>query len=84
MRGVKWTGRKSAFVGLAVAVLLFLGLTGMVRFPAVVTVTETRICLPDRGRTEDDYVRVTDCWGVPFVYRSCVNDWELKVAASGA
>jgi len=30
---MKWTGRRRAYVGLAITVLLFLGLTGMVRFP---------------------------------------------------
>lgn len=78
MPRVKWTGRRRAYVGLAITVLLFLGLTGMVRFPAVMTMTSTKICLPDEGKTQDDYVQRTDCWGVPFIYRSCVTDWELR------
>lgn len=83
MRGLKWTRKTKTLAGLAVAVLLFLGVTGMVRFPAIVTVTAERVCLPDMGKTQDDYAQVTDCWGIPFVYRSCVTDWELKVAESG-
>lgn len=75
---IKWTGGRRVYAGAAIAVLLFLGLTGMVRFPSVVTVTSTKICLPDRGRTQDDYVQRTDCWGVPFIYRSCATDWELR------
>lgn len=83
MRGLKWTRKTKALAGLAVAVMLFLGVTGMVRFPAIATVTAERVCLPDTGKTQDEYARVTDCWGIPFVYRSCVTDWELKAAESG-
>ena len=82
MRGLKWTGKTKILAGLAVAVMLFLGVTGMVRFPAIVTVDAERVCLPERGRTEDDYARVTDCWGIPLLFRSCSTDWEFKVAES--
>ena len=80
MMHMEWTRRQRVCVGTAALVLLFLGLTGMVRFPAVVTRTSTRICLPDEGKTQDDYVQRTDCRGVPFIYRSCTTDWELRVA----
>lgn len=80
MPRMKWTVRRRACVGVAIAVLLFLGLTGMVRFPAVMTMTSTKICLPDKGKTQDDYVQRTDCWGIPFIYRACVTDWELREA----
>ena len=41
MTKMEWTGRRRAYVGTVIAVLLVLGLTGMVRFPAVMTVTCT-------------------------------------------
>lgn len=80
MRGFERMREKKAVIGLGIAILLFLGLTGMVRFPSVMTVSRTKICLPDRGKTKEDYVEKTDCWGVPFIYRSCTTDWELKAA----
>ena len=82
MTGINWTRSNRTIVGVGLAVLLFLGLTGMVRFPAVVWTSKTMVCIPDEGRTEDDYVQKTDCRGIPFVYRSCTTDWELKVTES--
>ena len=80
MRLIKWTGTQRALIGLATAVLLFLGLTGMVRFPAAITVNSTKHCLPEGVTEEDAYVQRTDCWGIPFIFRSCGTDWEQDVA----
>ena len=82
MKRINWTRRNRTIVGAGLAVLLFLGLTGMVRFPAVAWTSKTVVCIPDEGKTQDDYVQKTDCWGIPFIYRSCTTDWELKVAES--
>jgi len=82
MKRVNWTRKNRTIVGAGLAVLLFLGLTGMVRFPSVVRISRTVVCLPEEGKTQDDYVRKTDCWGIPFIYRSCTTDWELRVAES--
>lgn len=46
--------------------------------------SKTMVCIPDEGKTQDDYVQKTDCWGIPFIYRSCTTDWELRVAESKA
>ena len=81
MRGIKRTGRQLTLIGLATAVLLFLGLTGMVRFPAFMTVDSVKHCLPE-GAVEEDYVHQTDCWGIPFIFRSCATDWAPRVAES--
>lgn len=84
MKRINWTRKKRTIVGGGLAVLLFLGLTGMVRFPSVVWMSKTMVCIPDEGKTQDDYVQKTDCWGIPFIYRSCTTDWELRVAESKA
>ena len=77
-----WVRRNRTIVGVGLAVILVTGLTGVVRFPAVVSVARTVHCVPDEGKTQDDYVQKTRCWGIPFVYRSCSTDWEMGVAES--
>ena len=84
MKRINWTRRNRTIFGTGLAVLLFLGLTDMVRLPSVVRISQTIVCIPDEGKTQDDYVQKTDCWGIPFIYRSCITDWEPKVAESKA
>jgi len=50
MKRVNWTRKNRTIVGAGLAVLLFLGLTGMVRFPSVVRISRTVVCLPDEHR----------------------------------
>ena len=64
----------------AVAALLLLGITGMVRFPAIYSATKTTY---PRDYTDDrSFVGVTRCRGIPYIYRSCTTSMVPREAES--
>ena len=64
----------------AVAALLLLGITGLVRFPTIFSRTMTTY---PRDYTDDgSFVGVTSCRSIPYIYRSCTTSMVPRESES--